>query len=231
VSKKVVRKKRAGKKPAKKTAKKKAAAKKSGRKKVVAKTSARRKSASKSAGKKVARKKTTGKKTTRKKAARKKASRPKKVSYMAAPFRSVTPHIVVGDAAAAIDFYQRAFGAVERFRLPAADGKHVMHAEIMIGDTVVMMAEETPDYPSKSPLSLGGSPVSLHLYVPNTDAVYSRALAAGATGTMPPQDMFWGDRFSQVTDPFGHKWSIATHMRDPSPAEMAAGAAAMGQQG
>jgi uncharacterized glyoxalase superfamily protein PhnB len=227
VSKKVVRKKRASKKPAKKSAKKKVAAKKSARKKTIRKTSGRKKAAAKTS----ARRKSASKKAARKKTTRKKTARPKKVSYMAAPFRSVTPHIVVRDAPTAIDFYKRAFGAVERFRMPSPDGKHVMHAEIMIGDTVVMMAEESPGNPCKSPLSLGGTPVSLHLYVPNADAVFSQAVAAGATGTMPPQDMFWGDRFGQVTDPFGHKWSIATHMRDPSPAEMAAGAAAMGQPG
>jgi len=148
---------------------------------------------------------------------------------MPAPVHSVTPHLVVADGAAAMDFYKRAFGAVERFRVPTADGKRMMHGEIMVGDTVVMLMDESPSMSCKSPNSLGGSPVFMYLYVPNVDAVYRQAVAAGAVGTMPPADMFWGDRFGEVTDPFGHKWQIATHLRDPSPAEMAAGAAAMGQ--
>jgi uncharacterized glyoxalase superfamily protein PhnB len=94
-----------------------------------------------------------------------------------------------------------------------------------------MLAEESPGSSCKSPTSLGGSPVSIHLYVPDADAVYRQAVAVGASGRMPPTDMFWGDRFGQIADPFGHVWSIATHLRDPSPAEIAAGAAAMGQPG
>ena len=222
MSKKAVRKKATRKQAARKTksVSKKAASKKTTRKKT--------------AGKKAASRKTAGKKTARKtapakKAARKKAARSKKVSYMPAPFRSVTPYLIVDGGAAAIDFYKKAFGAIERFRIPAADGKTLGHAEIMVGDSVVMLCDESVAMNCKSPRSLGGTSTFIHLYVPNVDAAYSRAVAAGAEGSMPPADMFWGDRFSQVTDPFGHRWSLATHLHDPSPAEIAAGMAAMGK--
>ncbi len=152
-----------------------------------------------------------------------------KVPYMPPPFRSVTPHIVVKDSAAAIDFYKNAFGATERFRMPNPNGKGIMHAEIMIGDSVIMMTEEMVERGCHSPISLKGTPVSLMIYVEDADGAYEQAVAAGAEGRMPPQDMFWGDRFGQVSDPFGHLWSIATHLRDPSPAEIEAGAAAFGQ--
>lgn len=154
-----------------------------------------------------------------------------KVPYMPPPFRSVTPHIVVKDSAAAIDFYKKAFGAAERLRVPGPNGRGLMHAEIMVGDCVIMLAEEMAERGCHSPISLNGTPVSLMLYVEDADAAYEQALAAGAESVMPPQDMFWGDRFSQVSDPFGHRWSIATHVRDPSPEEMTAGAAAFGQGG
>ena len=152
-----------------------------------------------------------------------------KVPYMPPPFRSVTPHIVVKDSAAAIDFYKKAFGAEERFRMPNPSGKGIMHAEIMIGDSVIMMAEEMAERGCHSPISLKGTPVSLMIYVEDADSAYEQAVAAGAEGRMPPQDMFWGDRFSQVSDPFGHLWSISTHLRDPSPEEITAGVAAFGQ--
>lgn len=152
-----------------------------------------------------------------------------KVPYMPPPFRSVTPHIVVKGSAAAIDFYKKAFGAVERFRIPNPDGNGLMHAEIMIGDSVIMLGEEMAEFGYHSPLSLNGSAVTLMLYVEDTDAAYKQALAAGAESAMPPQDMFWGDRYGQVIDPFGHRWAIATHLRDPSPEEIAAGAAAFGK--
>ena len=212
MSKKIVRKKAAGKSAARK--------KKTASKKAASQRTVRRKTASK----KTASKRTASKKTASKKRVAKKAT------YMPAPFRSVTPHIVVADGAVAIDFYKRAFGAVERFRMPTADGKRLMHAEIMVGDSVIMLMDESPSMDCKSPKILGGTTVYMYLYVPDVDAAYRQAVAAGAEGTMPPADMFWGDRFGQVTDPFGHKWQIATHLRDPGPAEIAAGAAAMGRQ-
>jgi uncharacterized glyoxalase superfamily protein PhnB len=134
---------------------------------------------------------------------------------------SVTPHLVCAGAADAIEFYKRAFGAEELMRLPGPDGK-LGHAMIRIGDSVVMLADEFPQWESLGPLALKGSPVTLHLSVPNVDQVYERALAAGAQVRMPLADMFWGDRYGIVEDPFGHRWSIATHIKDVSPQEMAA---------
>lgn len=134
-------------------------------------------------------------------------------------FRSVTPHLVCGDAAAAIDFYKQAFGAVEVGRMEMPGGK-IGHAEIRIGDSRVMLADAFPEYGSNDPLTLKGSPVAIHLYVENADAVWDRAIAAGATPIMPLADAFWGDRYGQVQDPFGHRWSIATHQREVSMDEM-----------
>ncbi len=148
----------------------------------------------------------------------------KNVQPVPPDFHSVTPHLVVSDAAAAIDFYKAAFGAEERFRMPAPDGARLLHAEIRIGDSPVMLASEFPEFGSKGPKALGGSPVALHLYVADVDAAYDRAVTAGATTTMPPADMFWGDRYGRVTDPFGHVWALASHLRDIPPEEMAAAA-------
>ncbi len=133
-------------------------------------------------------------------------------------FHSVTPHLVVRGAAAAIEFYKKAFGATEVMRMTMPDGKAVGHAEIKIGDSLIMIADEFPQ--CQSPQALGGSPVTLGLYVEDCDAVFQRAVAAGAQVRMPPADMFWGDRYGQVTDPFGHIWSIATHKEDVAPEEM-----------
>jgi len=132
---------------------------------------------------------------------------------------SLTPHIVCAGAADAIEFYKKAFGAVEMLRVPGAQGK-LMHAAVRIGDSVMMMADEFPEWGSFGPTSLKGTPVTLHLYVDNVDAAVERAVAAGAKVTMPIEDMFWGDRYGQVEDPFGHRWSIATHMRDVGPEEL-----------
>ena len=134
-------------------------------------------------------------------------------------FRSITPYMRIRDAAAAIDFYKKAFGAVERFRMPGPEGK-VMHAEIMIGDAIIMITEEAPDWGALSPLSLKGTTVGLHHYVTDTDAAFKKAVEAGCKPSMPPADMFCGDRFAKVTDPFGHEWTIATHKEDLSPDEM-----------
>lgn len=132
---------------------------------------------------------------------------------------SVTPHLVVNGGARAIDFYAAAFGAVEHYRMPGPGGS-VAHAEIQVGDSVIYLADEFPGG-SPSPRSLKGSPVVLHLYVADADAAFARAVGAGAKVKMPLMDMFWGDRYGQVVDPFGHTWSIATHVEDVAPEEMA----------
>ncbi len=132
---------------------------------------------------------------------------------------SITPHLVCAGASAAIDFYQRAFNAVEVMRLPGAPGK-LMHAQIRIGDSNVMLVDEMPEWGSLGPASLKGTPVTLHLYVEDADATFAQAVAAGATVKMPLADMFWGDRYGVLIDPFGHQWSIATHTRDVKPDEM-----------
>jgi len=140
-------------------------------------------------------------------------------------FHSVTPDIVVAGASDAIKWYGDAFGAEEigRMPMPGDDGR-IMHAMIRIGDSIIMMMDEMPEFGKKSPRSLGGSPVTIHLYVDDVDAVFERAVAAGAEVAMPVEDMFWGDRYGRLVDPFGHSWSIATHVRDVSPDEMASGA-------
>ncbi|HEY1581906.1 MAG TPA: VOC family protein [Chthoniobacterales bacterium] len=132
---------------------------------------------------------------------------------------TVTPHLICAGAAEAIDFYKRAFGAVELGRLAGADGK-IMHASLRIGDSMVMLNDEMPERGALGPKLLKGSPVTIHLYVEDADAVFTQALKAGATATMPLDDMFWGDRYGKVEDPFGHHWSIGTHLRDVSPEEM-----------
>ena len=137
---------------------------------------------------------------------------------------TVTPHLICRDAASAIDFYRQAFGAVEAGRLPGPDGK-LMHAMIHIGDSAVMLVDEFPDWGALGPQSLHGSPVTLHLYVEDADRVVARAVAAGAKVTLPVADMFWGDRYGKIEDPFGHSWSIATHVRDVSAEELRAAAA------
>ena len=134
-------------------------------------------------------------------------------------FHTVTPHLVCAGAAEAIEFYRKAFGAVELSRIPGSDGK-VMHASIRIGDSIVMLNEESPERGALGPRSLKGSPVTIHLYVENADAVFEQAIRAGAQVTMPLDDMFWGDRYGKLEDPFGHQWSIGTHIRDVSPEEM-----------
>lgn len=132
---------------------------------------------------------------------------------------TVTPHLVCAGAASAIEFYKNAFGAVELHRMPGPDGL-LMHAAIRIGDSVVMLVDENPLWNIKGPKTLNGSPVTIHLYVENADAVYDQAIVAGASGVMEVKEMFWGDRYGMVVDPFGHNWSIATHVRDVSPDEM-----------
>jgi PhnB protein len=133
--------------------------------------------------------------------------------------RTVTPHLTCAGASDAIDFYQRAFAAVEVARMPGPGGK-LMHAMIRVGDSAIMLVDEFPDYGSFGPKSLKGSPVTIHLYVEDVDAFVSRAVDAGAKITMPIADMFWGDRYCRLEDPFGHQWSVATHTRDMTPEEM-----------
>ena len=133
--------------------------------------------------------------------------------------RTVTPHLVCAGASDAIDFYKRAFSAVEVGRMAGPNGK-LMHGMIRIGDSAIMLVDEFPDYGSFGPKSLKGSPVTIHLYVEDVDAFARRAVDAGAKITMPLADMFWGDRYCRLEDPFGHQWSVATHTRDMTPEEM-----------
>ena len=141
-------------------------------------------------------------------------------------YPTITPHLVIAGCAEAIAFYVKAFGADERFRMPGPEGK-CMHAEIQIGDSVVMLADEFPEMGSRSPKAYGGTPVALHIYVEDVDRVFQQAVEAGAVPVMPPADMFWGDRYARVSDPFGHTWALATHIKDLSPEEIQAGMEAM----
>ena len=135
-------------------------------------------------------------------------------------YHTATPYLIIKGAAEAIEFYKKAFGAKEIMRMSQTDGR-IGHAEIKIGDSPIMLADEFPEMDARSPHSLGGSPVSILLYVEDVDAMFTQAVAAGAQVKMPPTDMFWGDRFSKVVDPFGHEWSLATHKEDVSPEECA----------
>jgi PhnB protein len=143
---------------------------------------------------------------------------PSHVKTIPEGFHSITPYLIVNDAARAIDFYKRAFGATELMKMPGPGGK-IAHAEIKIGDSVVMISDETPG--NQSPQSLGGSCVGIMLYVNDVDVVFERAKSAGAKQDAAPANMFWGDRHGRLTDPFGHKWSLATHIEDVAPEEMA----------
>lgn len=141
-------------------------------------------------------------------------------------FHSVTPYLIIRGAAAAIDFYGRAFGATERYRMPMPDGR-IGHAEVQIGTSILMLADEAPDQGFKSPQTLGGSPVGLTLYVPDVDAAYRQAIAAGGTSHQEPADQFYGDRTARVLDPFGYEWYLMTHIEDVSHEEMQRRMAAM----
>jgi uncharacterized glyoxalase superfamily protein PhnB len=134
-------------------------------------------------------------------------------------FRSVTPHLVCVGADKAIDFYVKAFGAREMMRLPGPDGR-LMHGALQFGDSMIMLAEAFPEWGSVGPQPGVPSPVTIHLNVPNVDEVFAQSVAAGATVVMPVADMFWGDRYGQVEDPFGHRWSIATAIKSMTPEEM-----------
>lgn len=133
--------------------------------------------------------------------------------------RTVTPYLAIKNAARALTFYQQAFGATETYRLTMPDGR-IGHAEIRLGDSLVMLSDEFPEYGGRAPDTLGGSPVSLHLYVDDVDAFVKRALAAGATERKPVTDQFYGDRSGQLEDPFGHLWWVATHKENVGPEEM-----------
>jgi uncharacterized glyoxalase superfamily protein PhnB len=144
----------------------------------------------------------------------------KRVKAIPEGYHTVTPHLTVRGAAQAIEFYKRAFGAEEQMRMPGPDGKSVMHAELKIGNSIIFLNDEYPDTRCRSPLSLGGIAGSLHLYVEDVDAAFKRAVAAGAQVRMPVADMFWGDRYGKVVDPFGHEWGIGTHKEDLTPDEI-----------
>jgi PhnB protein len=133
-------------------------------------------------------------------------------------YHSVTPYLVVDDAESAIDFYKRAFGAQEKFRMEM--GGRIGHAEILIGDSHVMLADEFPDMGHLGPKSRGGTTVSLMVYVPDVDATFRQAIDAGATQKRPVENQFWGDRMGTLEDPFGHQWSLATHVEEVPPEEI-----------
>lgn len=145
-------------------------------------------------------------------------------------YHSVTPYLIVKGGAQAIEFYKTAFGATELIRMARPDGK-IGHAEIRIGDSVIMLADENPAMGSLSPQAVGGTPVLIHLYVEDADAVFNRGVAAGGTVERPLKDQFYGDRTGRIVDPFGHRWYVATHKEDVAPEELKkrVAAAAAGQ--
>jgi PhnB protein len=140
-------------------------------------------------------------------------------------YPQVMPYLTIDGASAAVDFYSKVFGATERMRMAAPDGK-IGHAELQIGDSIVMLADSFPEMGGPTPGALGGSPITVMVYVTDVDATFARALQAGATQEREVQDQFYGDRIGQFTDPFGHKWFVATHIEDVAEAELAQRAAA-----
>jgi uncharacterized glyoxalase superfamily protein PhnB len=210
-----------------------------------AKTKSRSKSAKRKAPRRTAAKRAPARKKVARKAvkrpARKVAKRParkaagkrKASAASARRMAAVTPHIVLSDASGAIAFYKKAFGAEEMFRMPTPDGLRLLHASIRIGDSTIMMCDEFPEMGAgggRAPTTLGGSSTTLHLNVANADAAFDRAVGAGCTVTMPLADMFWGDRYGKLRDPYGHEWSIGQHLRDVPPAEIAKAAEEMFSQ-
>jgi uncharacterized glyoxalase superfamily protein PhnB len=137
-------------------------------------------------------------------------------------FGTLTAHLIVEGAADAMDFYRRAFGAEELGRAPMPDGRKLMHGLMKLGDSMLMLVDAFEEFGARGPKALGGSPVTLHVYVDNADAAFQRAIEAGCTVATPLADMFWGDRYGKVKDPFGHEWSIATKIKNMSPEEMEA---------
>ena len=150
-------------------------------------------------------------------------SKPKGVQRVPEHMHTITPHLVLKGAGEAIEFYRKAFGAIEHYRMPMPDGA-IMHAEIQIGGSVFFLNDEMMG--AKSPQTLGGSPVTIHLQVEDVDALWNQAVAAGCQVAMPLADMFWGDRYGMLADPFGHSWSMASHIEDVPPEEMGQRAAA-----
>ena len=145
---------------------------------------------------------------------------------------TLTPHIIVRNCAGAIDFYTRAFGATECFRMMAPDGKTIVHAEVRIGDSFLMLADEMPHMENHgSPEKIGGNSVTLHIYSENADAAFQQAIDAGATVTMPLSEQFWGDKYGRLRDPYGHEWSIATRVKDLTPEEIAKAGEELMKQG
>ena len=178
------------------------------------------------------------------KPAAKKAAPKKKAAYRPKPaakakpkkgipegFTTLTAHLVVEGAADAMDFYKRAFGAEELGRMPMPDSRRLMHGLMKLGDSMLMLVDAFEEFGAKGPKGLGGSPVTLHFYVEDADEAFQRALDAGCTVAMPLADMFWGDRYGKVRDPFGHEWSIATKIKDLTPEEMEAAQKAAFAQG
>jgi PhnB protein len=153
-----------------------------------------------------------------------------KVKPVPEGYHRVTPYLIVDGAAKALDFYRNVFGATERMRMPAPGGK-VGHAEIAIGDSVIMLADEHPEIGARAPRAFGGSPVSIHLYVDDVDTTVKAAVGAGAKLLRPVEDQFYGDRSGTIEDPFGHHWHVATHKEDVAPDEMERRAAAKGKVG
>ncbi len=141
-------------------------------------------------------------------------------------YQSLTPMFTFKDAHKAMEFYKKAFGAKERFVMPGPDGKGVMHAEVQIGTSIIMIGEENPTCTNKSAETMGGSPVSFYIYIENVDKAFKIAVDAGAEVRMPVEDMFWGDRMGTVQDPYGYTWSLASHTKDLTPEEIQAGAKA-----
>jgi uncharacterized glyoxalase superfamily protein PhnB len=169
--------------------------------------------AAKKAVKKVARPKTAKRTPAKRPAARK--------APPSTGRQTVTAYLVVSNGGRAIDFYKRAFGAVELVRMPMPGSQRVMHATLKIGGSEIMLSDEFPEHDSnRGPDIVGSTTVTIHLQVPNADKAFARAVEAGATSVMPPADMFWGDRFAKLRDPFGHEWTIAHHIRDVSPTEI-----------
>ena len=142
------------------------------------------------------------------------------VNPIPAGCNSVNVYLIVNDGQAAIDFYTKAFGATGGVCLSGPDGKGVMHAEIQIGNSTIMLSEENPQWGTKSAETMGGSPASLHIYLPDVDTAFQKAVDAGCTVSAPLMDTFWGDRYGKLTDPFGYEWGLATHIEDVSEEDM-----------
>lgn len=142
-----------------------------------------------------------------------------KVKAIPEGYHTVTPYLIIKDAASAIEFYKKAFNAIERFRMEKP-GNKIGHAELLIGNSFIMLADEMPEMHFVGPQALGGSPVMLHIYVANVDAIFDQAIAAGGKSLKPVANQFYGDRLGSLMDPFGHMWSIATHVEDVSPEDL-----------